>query len=141
VQAHAVFGAQSRVDETLAAILRFPNNVVALFDCSLRTDYREWVQVQGDAGRLEIVRPVKPKTEPAEIIVSTGETGDAFAMPTKHIALAANHYQLMAEHFADCVLNDAPLRFAPEDGRANMRVIDALYESARTGREVVVSER
>jgi len=45
-QANAVFGAQTQVDETLAAILHFPNDVVALFDCSLRTDYREWLQVQ-----------------------------------------------------------------------------------------------
>jgi len=135
-QARAIFGAPSQVDETLAAILHFPNDVVAVFDCSLRTDYREWVQVQGDAGRLELARPVKPRTSPAEIIVSTGETGDALATPTKHSALAANHYQLMAEHFAECVLNGAPLRFPPEEGRANMRVIDALYESARSGRFV-----
>jgi uncharacterized protein YggU (UPF0235/DUF167 family) len=29
------------------------------------------------------------------------------------------------------VLNVKPLRYPPEEGRANMRVIDALYESAR----------
>jgi len=141
VQAHAVFGAQSRVDETLAAILHFPNDVIALFDCSFRTDYRESLQVQGTAGRLDIVRPVKPRTSPAEIIVHKGETGDALATPTRFTAPAANHYQLMVEHFADCVLNDKPLRFPPDEGRANMRVIDALYESARTGRQVVISEQ
>jgi predicted dehydrogenase len=138
VQASAIFGASSQVDETLAAILRFPNDVVALFDCSFRTDYRESLQAQGTAGRLDVVRPIKPRTNPAEIIVSAGETGDAFATPTKHSAPAVNHYQLMVEHFADCVLNGAPLRFPPEDGRANMRVIDALYESARSGRVMQV---
>ncbi len=137
-QASAVFGAQTQVDETLAAILRFPHDVVALFDCSFRTDYREWLQAQGTHGRLDVVRPVKPVLQPGEIIVSTGETGDAFATPTKHTALAANHYQLMVEHFADCVLNGKLLRFPPEDGRANMRVIDALYESARSGRVVEI---
>ncbi|MEW5717681.1 MAG: Gfo/Idh/MocA family oxidoreductase, partial [Chloroflexota bacterium] len=138
VQASAVFGAQTQVDETLAAILRFPNDVVALFDCSFRTDYREWLQMQGTHGRLDVARPVKPVLKPGEIIVATGETGDAFATPTKHTAPAANHYQLMVEHFADCVLNGKPLRFSPEDGRANMRVIDALYESARSGRVVQI---
>lgn len=138
VHASAVFGAQTQVDETLAAVLHFPKDIVALFDCSFRTDYREWVQVQGEAGRLEIVRPVKPRTRPAEIIVSQGETGDAFATPITHSAPAANHYQLMVEHFSDCVLNGAALCFPPEDGRANMRVIDALYESARFGRVVQI---
>jgi D-xylose 1-dehydrogenase (NADP+, D-xylono-1,5-lactone-forming) len=133
VQANAVFGVQSQVDETLAAILRFPNDVIALFDCGLRGDYREWLQVQGTDGRLEVVRPVKPCTSPAEIVVSTGETGEVFATPTKFTAPAANHYQLMVEHFAGCVQNSKPLQFPPEDGRANMRVIDALYESARSG--------
>jgi xylose dehydrogenase (NAD/NADP) len=137
-QAHAILGAQSQVDETLAAVLRFPGDIVALFDCSFRTAYREWLQVQGTTGRLEIVRPVKPRMSPAEIIISQGETGDALATPLKHTAPAANHYQLMVEHFADCALNGKPLRFPPEEGRANMRVIDALYESARSGRVVQI---
>ena len=141
VQAHAVFGAQTQVDETLAAILRFSNDIVALFDCSFRTAYRESLQLQGTAGRLDVVRPVKPRTSPAEIVVYKGETGDAFATPLEHTAPAANHYQLMVEHFADCALNGKPVQFPPEEGRANMRVIDALYESARTGRQVVISEQ
>ena len=136
-QASAVFGAQSQVDETLAAILRFPDDVVALFDCGLRGDYREWLQVQGTDGRLDVLRPVKPTLNP-EVIVSKGETGDAFATPTRHTVAAANHYQLMVEHFADCALNGKPLQFPPEDGRANMRVIDALYESARSGSVVQI---
>jgi xylose dehydrogenase (NAD/NADP) len=136
-QASAVFGAPSQVDETLAAILRFPDDVIALFDCGLRGDYREWLQVQGTDGRLDVLRPVKPTLNP-EVIVSTGETGDALAMPAKFSAPATNHYQLMVEHFADCVLNGKPLRFPPEDGRANMCVIDALYESVRSGSVVQI---
>ncbi len=43
----------------------------------------------------------------------------------------------MVEHFADCVLNDRPLRYTAEEAALNMRVIEALYESARKGGEVV----
>lgn len=43
-------------------------------------------------------------------------------------------------HFLDVVLDGAPLRARPEDGRENVRVVLAAYESARTGREVGVDE-
>lgn len=138
VYAHAIWGATSQVDETLTAILHFPNDVMAVFDCSFRTAYREYLELQGDAGRLHVPRPVKPQTAP-EILLFTGESGDALATRTPWVAPTANHYQRMVEHFADCVLHSTPLRFPPEDGYANMRVIDALYESARTGRVVEIA--
>jgi xylose dehydrogenase (NAD/NADP) len=139
VQANVVMHENKQVDDSLAAILRFPADVVAVFDCSFHSDYREWLQVQGTEGRLDVPRPIKPMDRPAEIILSRGEKADAVFEPTTHTAPAANHYQLMVEHFADAVLNGTPLRYPPAEGRANMRVIDALSESARTGRAVDLS--
>ena len=136
VQATMVMHENQQVDDTLAAIIHFPGDVVAVFDCSFRTDYREWLQVQGIEGRLDVPRPVKPMDHPAEIILSRGEKADAVFEPTTYTAPAANHYRLMVEHFADAALNGAPLRYPPELDRGNMRAIDALYESARTGRAV-----
>ena len=43
----------------------------------------------------------------------------------------AEEYQLMVEHFADCALNDLPLRYSAEEAALNMKVIEALYASAR----------
>jgi len=138
VQASAVIGA-SGVDETLAGILRFPGEVIATFDCSFQTDYTEWLQVQGTEGRLDVVRPIKPMLNPAEIILRRGEKADAPATVTKITAPAANHYQRMVEHFDDVVLTGARLQFPPELDRGNMRVIDALFESTRTGRAVRIA--
>jgi D-xylose 1-dehydrogenase (NADP+, D-xylono-1,5-lactone-forming) len=135
-QAEVVLRESSGVDDSLAAIMRFPGDVIALFDCSFRTDYREWLQVQGTKGRLDVPRPVKPMSNPAEIILSRGEKTDAMFESISYTVPAANHYRLMVEHFADAVLNGAPLRYPPELDRGNMRVIDALYESARTGHAV-----
>ena len=42
----------------------------------------------------------------------------------------------MVEHFADCALHARPLRFPPTEARANLRVLDALARSARTGHVV-----
>ena len=49
----------------------------------------------------------------------------------------ADEYRLMVEHFADCVLNDGPLRYSAEEAALNMRVIEALLKSARDDGEIV----
>ena len=36
----------------------------------------------------------------------------------------------MVEHFADSALRGTPVRYAPAEVQANMRVIEALYRSA-----------
>ncbi len=138
VKANVVMHANGEIDDTLTALLHFPNDILGVFDCSFRTDYTEWLQIQGTAGRLDIPRPVKPLMYPAEIILRRGEKSDRFATLTTFTTPAANHYQLMCEHFADAVLNGTPLIYPPEAGRGNMRVIDALYESVRIGQPVRV---
>ncbi len=49
----------------------------------------------------------------------------------RHTTPGADEYQLMVEHFADCVLNDRPVRYTAAEAALNMRVIEALYRSAR----------
>ncbi len=41
-------------------------------------------------------------------------------------------------HFVDCVLNGTPCIAPAEDGVEIMKILDAVYESARTGHEVVI---
>jgi len=129
VQGKAFFG-KTGVDETIAGILRFPKDIIAIFDSSFQADYRESLEIQGTDGRLAVMRPIKPMNNPAEIIVTRGEKGDEAFKPIIHTVPAASHYQLMVEHFADAVLNGTPLLYPPADARANMRVIDGLYVSA-----------
>ncbi len=47
-------------------------------------------------------------------------------------------YERLIGHFLDVVQHGATLHATPEDGRENVRLILAAYESARTGREAVV---
>jgi D-xylose 1-dehydrogenase (NADP+, D-xylono-1,5-lactone-forming) len=50
----------------------------------------------------------------------------------------ANMFTLMAEHFGDAVLEKTPLRYPAADALDNMHVIDACFESIRTGRAVEI---
>ncbi|GMV05120.1 MAG: hypothetical protein AMXMBFR53_13990 [Gemmatimonadota bacterium] len=44
-----------------------------------------------------------------------------------------DEYRLMVEHFADAALNGRPVRYDAAEAARNLRVIEALYRSAKTG--------
>lgn len=48
-------------------------------------------------------------------------------------------FQNEINHFVDCVINGTPCKAPAEDGIELMRILDAVYESAKTGHEVVLS--
>ena len=41
-------------------------------------------------------------------------------------------------HFVDCVMNGTECKAPAEDGITLMEILDAIYESARTGHEVIL---
>jgi len=125
VQAMANFGPASQVDETFAGLLRFPDHVIALIDCGFRSTFRQQVEIVGSAGKIEIGRPFNPRTDPTPLLVTRGDETETIVVP------GANQYQLMVEHFADCIQTGQPLRYPPEDGRNNMRVIEMLYQATQ----------
>jgi len=47
-------------------------------------------------------------------------------------------YERAISHFVDVVCDGAPLIATPQDGRENVQVVLAAYESARLGREVAL---
>lgn len=120
------------VDEQMAGTLRFEDGLLAHFDCALTMERTEAYQIQGTDGHLRIQNAFLPGTDEAFI-----EKFDAENELTKLTVEGADEYQLMVEHFAWCVLNDRPLRYTAEEAALNMRVIEALYESAGRGGEVV----
>jgi len=120
------------VDEQMAGTLRFADGLLAHFDCALTMERTEAYQIHGTDGHLRIQKAFLPGTEDAVI-----EQFNADDELTTLTVEGADEYQLMVEHFANCVLNDQPLRYTAEEAALNMRVIEALYESARRGGEVV----
>jgi len=119
----ARFDGKTGVDETFTGILRFPGLEIGLFDCGFRSTLHQRLEVMGDKGTLEVLTPFLAGNSPRIILHGMGgEEELAFD--------AANSYKLMVEHFNQSILNDHPPLFPPIDGLNNMRVIDALFESA-----------
>lgn len=117
--------ADTGVDDHLVGILRFPGGVVAHFDCALTMERCEFYEVAGTEAHLRVPAAFLPGTADAVIEEHRGR-GDAVV----HRITGADEYQLMVEHFADCVLNDEQPCYPAAEAVRNMRVIEALYESA-----------
>ena len=124
VHALARIGAASQVDESLSAAMRFPNAVLGHFDSSLRTYFTHSYEIRGTRGRISVEQGfVMPKDAETVIRYWHDDRYEEISIPP------ANSYTLMAEDFADALINGRPPRFPPEDGVANMRVIDLLNAS------------
>ena len=126
-QAYANWG-KTGVDEEMTGSLRFANGLLAQFTCGLTLERREFYQVAGPEGHLDVQSAFLPGTADTAINEYHGR-GSSVA----HDIPGVDEYQLMAEHFADCVHTGKPVRYAPAEAAANMRTIEALYRSARGG--------
>lgn len=131
VQAFANWGSTG-VDEEMAGTLRFADGLLAQFGCGLTLERREVYQVAGTEGYLNVPSAFLPGSDDTMVYEHHGRQGT-----TAHAVHGVDEYQLMVDHFADCVLNDKPLRYPPVEAAANMRAIEALYESARNGGQPV----
>lgn len=117
------------VDVRLAAMLISPEGT-ALVDCGVRAPYRQFCEVVGSEGAITLPRPFQPEEDPAVMLIRRGDREERVEIP------GANQYTLMIDHMGTCILEGTPPRFPPEDAVANMRALDALRASARSGRPV-----
>lgn len=124
--------APSGVDEQLLGTLRFDDGLVAQFDCSLSLERRESYEISGTSGYLTVPNAFLPGTDDAPIVETRGRAPEIV-----HTVEGADEYRLMVEHFADCVIEDRVPRYEADEAARNMRVIEALYRSARSGGELV----
>src|SRR5205085_4799712 len=108
--------------------LRFASGLLAQFDCALSLERREFYEIAGTDGRLMIPVAFLPGTAETTIRQGQGRKGE-----TVHTIAGVDEYQLMVEHFVDCVRSGQPFRYDAAEAAANMRTIEALYRSARNG--------
>jgi predicted dehydrogenase len=113
------------VDDRLAGTLLFANGLIAQIDCALSMARRESIVAAGTNGYYFIPAAFLPGKE----AVLLYEFRDRQEIP--HQFSGCDEYQLMVEHFTECILNRKQPRYTAMDAAANMLVIEALYQSAR----------
>ena len=103
------------------------------FTCSTQAVPHQTIEVIGTKGRVEIVIPFNaPPDSPTALIVDNGVALDS-SLARREIIRPVDQYTEQAEAFALAVLGDKPLPYGIEDSILNMRVIDAVFESEKTG--------
>jgi xylose dehydrogenase (NAD/NADP) len=113
------------VDARIAAVLRFPGDVLATLECGMDLPLRMGLEVVGEAATLHVV----PWPQPGDITIE--RPGRA---PEIVAAEPADPFALELETFRAAVEDDAPLPFGRDDAVAQARAIEAVRASAAGGR-------
>lgn len=132
VQASACWH-ENGADVHSAGILTFPDSVIATVEASFISALQQTYTVVGTDSVIELPHNAYIPWEADADIVIRGrddETGRKKSFP------GADEYQLMVEHFADCVLNKKIPDVTLADSIQNLRVLDAMKTAARTGQVI-----
>jgi xylose dehydrogenase (NAD/NADP) len=130
-----VFGWQvtglTGVDEVFTAQMRFPENAYAQFDCSVKIPYHVFMEIVGDEATLIIPKPFNPGVKETLYLTKDGKTETIAVKGTEA-------YIGEVEDMADAILLGKPPRVSLADSRLNTATILALFESAKTGKPVMM---
>ena len=122
-----------QTDRLASAILEFPGGRHLTFTVGTQLSAHQRVTIVGDAGRIEVLIPFNaPPERPAEIAIDTGVDLVGGGRRVEQFA-TCDQYTLQGDAFSRAIVDGSPLEFGIEDAVANMRVIDALFRSAKSG--------
>lgn len=122
------------VEEMLSAILRFPGERLAHFTCSLGAADLATYRVVGTKGDLVL----DPAFEYAMELERELTVGGRKSRKTYE---KRDQFAPELIHFSECILEGKEPEPSGEEGLLDVRVIDALYRSARRGRAVRLEPR
>jgi predicted dehydrogenase len=126
--------ADSGVDTLTGGLLEFPNGGQLVFSCAFRAAAYQRVTILGTDGRIEMPVPFTPPKDMAcRIIIDSGKSLDGTSAVFEDFP-AVDQYALQCDAAAAVFCGETAQEFPIEDGMATMRIIDALYRSAVSGR-------
>jgi len=113
------------VDRTTSAILDFGRGT-ATFTCSTQSAPYQRVNIFGTRGRIEIEIPFNaPPDQPCRMWCQTQDQTEEISFPI------CNQYTIQGDLFSKAILNDTDVPTPLEDAVANMKVIEAVMQSAK----------
>ena len=129
VERDATFG----TDRLASVIADFGQGRQLNFICSTQTTPHQRVLVLGSKAKLEIIIPFNaPPNERTAITVDTGAPFDG-SLARREILPAVDQYTEQANAFCRAILDGKPMEWGVEDAINSMKVIDAVFESEKTG--------
>jgi D-xylose 1-dehydrogenase (NADP+, D-xylono-1,5-lactone-forming) len=127
VYAQAWYG-PTGTDWTLTGTLRFPGDLVAMFDCGTALTNRDELEAIGSEGTLFLDDPWHCNVPTIELRRDDG---------TELIEVDyADSYRLELENLSDAIRGEGEPLLGLVDAMGQARTIEALYESAVSGRQI-----
>jgi xylose dehydrogenase (NAD/NADP) len=127
-----VYGQQwtgpSGTDWVFTASLRFPGDVLALFDCGTALSDRDELEAIGSEGSLFLDDPWHCRRPGIEL----QRDGEVERIEVE----AVDSYGLELENLSDAIRGEGELLLGREDAIAQARVIEGLFRSAASGQAV-----
>ena len=112
-----------KVDRVTSMLMDFPSGQV-IGTCSTQMTSYQRVHVFGTGGRIEIEIPFNAPNDRRCRIFVNGEPQD-FAI--------CDQYRIQGDLFSRAVRQNTPVAVPLEDAIANMKVIEAIFRSAKSG--------
>jgi predicted dehydrogenase len=120
------------VDVATSAILSFTAGKTALVSCSFRGNAQGFYRVIGRRGQIDVPRGIIPglgDRVSETLVIVIDDNGHR----REEQLLAVDQYRLMIDAFSDAVRGNRSVLPPIEDPIRNMRVLDAMAISARSG--------
>jgi len=122
-----------KTDRTVSALVDFGEGRRLDFTVSTQSVPYQRVQVCGTTKRIEVHIPFNaPLGGSTKVFTDDGSKLDGGSI-TEEVIPACDMYTLEIDAFSRAVRGEIALPYGVEDAILNMRVIDALFESERTG--------
>jgi len=127
---------ENDVDMRFSATLWYPGDAMASFDCAFNLTRRKWFEITGTRGTVVCDDFLAP-WDPAR---PRYWTHDVEGNSSEHVAEPLIQEECMVEHFCQIVRSGDLDDHWPQITIDNQRVVDALDQSARSGKVVEIAD-
>ena len=121
------------VDEMSAAVLRFPGDRTAVFTTSFGAADVDYCEVVGTKGSLRL-DPAYEYSEPLQWRLKADGKEQRKTFPVR------DQFGAEISYFSDCLLKGSDPEPSGEEGLIDVRIVEALYKSAMTGKPVKIGK-
>jgi len=118
-------------DRLASGVLEFSGGQ-SVFTCGTQTNYFQRMELLGTNGRLAVEIPFNaPNDRPTQITVADGMALYGGKVEIEQIP-TCDQYTIQGDAFSRAIRENSEVPVPLEDALANMKVIDAIFRSART---------
>jgi xylose dehydrogenase (NAD/NADP) len=124
VQAYISYSRE--IDVNVDALLGFDREKVAHIECSFAAAEHQVLEIVGSEGAITAPLAFTAwKDDAAMLLIQRGSTFE------QRTFAPADPYQIMIEHFMDCVSGNEEMRYRPSIGRETLRVVEMIRNANR----------